>query len=259
MLRARAGQRSRHGARRTRCLRAATLMSVMVALLAVVIALSPAGVRASAISSTLSLPPDKALRRPSTWDSDQMERSGAVCVENTSSLVNTRLVFYSLPEGTPPPGGWPVYALFQPWATSAAPWGSNAPTCGPLFPPFVVESCLELMKQRCPISGSSYEDKRGCFNCTNHLRHTDWAAYEAANCSSQQSNELWCQQHGHQRSRFHENRPPFQNPLEILDPCFSTNGSWDPYQEPSATGLRCSFGAVNGRIWAQRLNQYLLA
>ena len=231
------------------------VFTLALAALAVLVALADG----ASASPAPPPPPSKALRRPSTWDSDQMERSGAVCVQNASSVVNTRLVFYSLPEGTPPPGGWPVYALFQPWSTSAAPWGSHAPTCGPLFPPNVVESCLELMKQRCPLTGSSYDDKRACYNCTSQLRRTDRAAYEAANCSSQQSNELWCSQHGKQRSRNHENRPPFQNPLEILKPCLSANGSWDPYQEPSATGLRCSFGAVNGRVWAQRLNQYLLA
>lgn len=139
-------------------------------------------------------PPSRALRRPARWDSDQMEHSGAICVKNESSVVNTRLVFYSPPEGRPPPGGWPIYTLFQPWGASAEPWGTAghvAPICGPLYPPFVVQSCLTLMKERCPLpAGNSYDGTRQCYNCTSHLRRADMAAYRAANCSSEQTNEL---------------------------------------------------------------------
>ena len=186
-----------------------------------------------------------------------------MCVQNATSSVNTRLVFYALPEGTPPPGGWPIYALFQPWQTVAP---SGSPSCGPLYPPFVVQSCVALMRERCPDN----TDLEACSNCTRALRRSDAAAYEAANCSSAQTNQLWCRQQGQQRSRLHENRPPFQEPASVLAPCIAANGSWDPEGQmingtrtsgkqygPGVT--RCSFGAVNGRVWAQRLNQFLLA
>ena len=72
---------------------------------------------------------------------------------------------------------------------------------------------------------------------------------------------LGCKQHGHQRGRSGENRPPFENPVDVLKPCLLANGTWAPYQESSSKGKGggCSFVSVNGHIWAQRLNQYLLA
>jgi hypothetical protein len=142
-----------------------------------------------------------------------------------------------------------MYALFQPWQTGGASVSALGPhpQCGPQEPPFVVRSCLDLVRERCPITGDGYDAQRACYNCTRALRRTDMPAYLAANCSSQQTNLLWCRQHGRQQGRVRGNRPPFQKPAAMLAPCLSPNGTWMPEQE--VNGSRCSFVSVNGQAW----------
>lgn len=84
------------------------------------------------------------LKTPA-WTDGYGSATRAVCV-NGGSAHNTRWTFYGLPEGTPPPGGWPVYLIFPPWPTSPRPQdipsGQNG-TCGDglgalkFRPPFV--------------------------------------------------------------------------------------------------------------------------
>ena len=91
------------------------------------------------------------------------------------------------------------------------------------------------------------------------LMRTDAGGFKAAGCTVQQAYSNWCVHHG--RSNGHlEDRPPFMPPAAVLMPqCFSgPNGTWSP-DGISDTGVECGFISVNGQLWAQRADQYLLA
>jgi hypothetical protein len=58
---------------------------------------------------------------------------------------------------------------------------------------------------------------------------------------------------GHNKS-FSAPYPPFYPPGKISTACFTANGSFTGAYNPN-----CSFGNLNGQMWWQRVNQYLLA
>jgi hypothetical protein len=201
---------------------------------------------------------EQALRKPG-WNAPFGKTSSfCTAADNTtnatyeghSSSSNTRWTHFAIPEGTPPEGGWPIYMKFPPWASTPPAELKNV-SCG--APP-VVRSCMNYLRQNCRNSWN----RTRCDRCVSGLVRTDAGGFKAANCTVQQAYSTWCVHHGRSESHL-EDRPPFMPPAAVLMPqCFSgPNGTWSP--DGSDAGVECGFVSVNGQLWAQRADQYLLA
>ena len=211
------------------------------------------------LASYASASAEQALRKPG-WDAP-FGKTSSFCTaadnttnatyEGRSSSSNTRWTHFAVPEGTPPAEGWPIYMKFPPWASTPSA-GLKSVSCG--APP-IVHSCMNYLRQNCQNSWN----RTMCDHCVSGLMRTDAGGFKAAGCTVQQAYSNWCVHHG--RSNGHlEDRPPFMPPAAVLMPqCFSgPNGTWSP-DGISDTGVECGFISVNGQLWAQRADQYLLA
>ena len=92
----------------------------------------------------------------------------AACVDASTSHAigtanNTRWTFVGVPQGTPPPGGFPIFLSLLPWPdtpenTNVTAFGDG--TCGNGWTPngFFGQSCMRLMKDH-HGSGASWAPK----------------------------------------------------------------------------------------------------
>jgi hypothetical protein len=193
------------------------------------------------------------------WTSPFGAISRAACVKapeaTKNGVTNTRWSWYALPSGKPPDGGWPVYLIFPPWQSSPHPDELPQPnaTCTKITPVVPIQSCMALLKHHCP--SASYSNFSSCTSCIDKLLETSAgkSAYNSSNCTEEQAYTIWCKYKGNTNARF-QNRPPFADPASTVAPCFLPNGSYT-----GAYNKNCSFVSMNGQIWSQRVNQYLLA
>ena len=127
----------------------------------------------------------------------------AACVDASTSHAigtanNTRWTFVGVPQGTPPPGGFPIFLSLLPWPdtpenTNVTAFGDG--TCGNGWTPngFFGQSCMRLMKDHCP--SNLKPDAARCNSCVHNVSR-QFKTWKQANCSLYPLvQRAWC---GHQ-------------------------------------------------------------
>ena len=181
---------------------------------------------------------------------------------------NTRWTHWALPEGPPPPGGWPVIVTFE--VMGFFPVEGDNSTCGdgwhahygpPLPPPSPFCSSLLADAERACAAAKRTGNHTVCQQCIygwSRLHNTTMCRSRPGQPTAfNQQLYSYCPRpqgkggHGH-----HSSIHPFAKPDDVLAPEFASNGTW---LGPSMGGGDGGFDEHAGLLWLQRVRQYTLA
>ena len=184
---------------------------------------------------------------------------------------NTRWTHWAVPEGTPPPQGWPVIVTFE--VMGFWPLVGDNSTCGDGWhhsygppPPPPSAACRQVVEDvvRNCTTARATGNHTVCQRCEYRARAEAMRLHhvnESTPCKMQEL-EKFCppappkpwQKH-HSEHGQHSSIHPFAKPDDVLAPEFAQNGSWSG--PPS--GGDGGFDAHAGLLWLQRVRQYTVA